>query len=419
MKFKFQLEDWQKHFFVFAGLFFLIVFFIVPERSHEGDTICWMRWIAHIKTHGFTNVYDTDTEYLPAFQYLLFLFSLIKYSIEDVSANMQYFKLIIFLFHLASSYFVFLSIKRWAPENYLKYGAFYLLNIAVLHNTLVWGQVDEIISFFAIASIYFLLRENSLMGLIFFLLALNFKYQSVVFLPVILFLIIPLYLSQSLKKFVRDIFLALGLQLLIFLPFIAAGKLPLIMRVIANLVDSQPFISANAYNLWFAMIGKEARWMNDSEVFVVFSYKQWGLGLFFIFSFITLLPLFIFQMKKIWKRSKVKLNPQLAILTSGVLPFVFFFFCTQMHERYGHSAVIFLVVYSILSKRWYIGFFASLAYLLNIDGVLRSISFQNYGVLLFNPKLIAIIFLLTIILSLRDIYKIAFAERVFDFRGKF
>lgn len=409
---KFRLEDWQKHFFVFASLFFLVILFIVPERCHYDDRVCWLRWISYIKTSGLLNVYNTDTEYLPAFQYLLYLYSQWKDSIDELTLNIKYFKLVIFLFHLGSSYMVFHFLRKFSPLVNSYYGIFYLLNIAVLHNTLVWGQVDEIISFFMVMSLYFLLKENTRMGLISFLLALNFKYQAIVFTPAILFLLVPIYWQGDRKSILSDFIYLVIIQTIIFLPYIIHGKLGDIWRVIATLVDSQPYISANAYNIWFAFIGGEARWMKDSEILYGFSYKTWGLALFFIFSILSLWPLFVWSLKRILGKTSNTINHDLAILSWGILPLIFFFFCTQMHERYAHAAIIFLVLYSIRSSKWHIGLLASLAYLLNVEDVLKSLSFQNYNVLLLRSKFIALLFFIVILSCLYEIYKIAVAEKL-------
>jgi Gpi18-like mannosyltransferase len=409
---KFKLEDWQKQFIVFASLLFSILLFVVPERSHDGDIICWLRWIGFIKTHGLMNVYNSDTEYLPAFQYILYFFSLSKDTIEEVALNIKYFKLIIFVIHLGSSYMVFHFLYKLAPQINIQNGIFYLLNIAVLHNTLVWGQVDEFISFFMVMSLYFILRGNARFGLISFLLALNFKYQAIIFAPVIFFMVLPVYWGKKLKTFLADISCLVLLQFIIFLPFILSGKLGEIWRVISTLVDSQPYISANAFNIWFALIGSEARWLKDSEIFYFFTYKQWGMALFFISGTMALLPIFSWSLKRLLKRSVNELNLNLALLSWGILPLIFFFFCTQMHERYAHAAIIFLVLYSIMAKKWTIGFLVSLAYLLNVEAVLKSLSFQNYGVLIFDSKFIALLFFMLIVLCMYEIYKIASKENL-------
>jgi Gpi18-like mannosyltransferase len=374
---------------------------------------CWARWAAFIRTNGLTNVYDTDTDYLPAYHYLLYMYAYSKESADAIFTNLKYFKMIIFLFHLGSSYFLMRIVQMISGDYRIKYGVFYLLNIAVLYNTLVWGQVDEIISFFMIGCLYFFLKANPRWAILTFILGVNFKLQSVIFLPIVLFLAIPLYACQKWKKRIIDLSLFISAQVFILLPFILSGKLHKVFNVLFNLVDSQPFISANAYNLWFGIVGREARYRFDSDIFLIFTYKQWGLTLFFILSFFALLPLFIASFKSIWQRTKPSFNSNLVILSFGIIPLIFFFFCTQMHERYSHPAIVFIVLYSIISKKWYLGFIASLAYFLNLDYLLKSLSFQNYGVLIFNYRFIAGLYLFVIILLFKDIYKLAIEERLF------
>jgi hypothetical protein len=136
------------------------------------------------------------------------------------------------------------------------------------------------------------------------------------------------------------------------------------------------------------------------------------MALFFISGTMALLPIFSWSLKRLLKRSVNELNLNLVLLSWGILPLIFFFFCTQMHERYAHAAIIFLVLYSIMAKKWTIGFLVSLAYLLNVEAVLKSLSFQNYGVLIFDSKFIALLFFMLIVLCMYEIYKIASKENL-------
>jgi len=413
MQFKFQWEDWQKLFFVLAGLLFLGVLFILPDHCHHGDVKCWADWSAYIRVHGLTNIYDSDTDYLPAFHYILYLYGHSRESIEIIYTDINNFKLLMFLFHLGSSYILILFIRILDTREKLPMVIFYLLNIAVLYNTLVWGQVDEIMTFFVALSLYFFIRENPRYAAISYLLAINLKLQSIVFLPIVLLLLLFSYLRKNKKTLLLDIGILVSIQLLIFSPFIIAGKLHRVSNILFHLVDSQPFISANAYNLWYAIVGKDARWMIDSQTFIIFTFKQWGLFLFFTMSFFALLPLFWQVVNRLMYKSDRTLYAPITVLAFGMVPLLFFFFCTQMHERYCHPAIFFLVLYSILSRKWYLGLIASIAYLLNIDGVLKSLKFQNYGVLVFQAKFVASLFLLTIVLCYRELYACARKEGIF------
>jgi len=104
------------------------------------------------------------------------------------------------------------------------------------------------------------------------------------------------------------------------------------------------------------------------------------------------------------------------VLTFGMVPLLFFFFCTQMHERYSHPAIFFLVLYSILSRKWYIGLLGSLAYLLNIDGVLRSLKFQYYGVIFYDSRFVAALFFFAILLCYKELFSLAIKEGIFSWK---
>jgi Gpi18-like mannosyltransferase len=416
MQFKFQMEDWQKQFFVLAGLLFLVVLFILPDHGHKGDIRCWADWSAFIRMHGLTNIYYSDSDYLPAYHYILYLYGHSRESIGRIYADINYFKMVVFLFHLGSSYIMLLFIRLLDTKEKLPQGIFYLLNIAVLYNTLVWGQVDEMMTFFVALSLYLLTRDQPRSAMISYLIAINLKLQSIVFLPLILLIVFFIYLRKNIKTFLFDLFILLSLQYLIFLPFILTDNLHMVWNTLFRLVDSQPLISANAFNLWFAIVGIDARGTHDTETFIVFTYKQWGLFLFFLMSFFALLPLFIQVMKRWLLHSSQELYAPIMVLIFGMMPLLFFFFCTQMHERYSHPAIFFLVLYSILSRKWHIGLLGSLAYLLNIDGVLRSLKFQYYGVIIYDAKFVAALFFLTIILCYKELYSLVIKEGIFSWK---
>lgn len=404
MFFQSKLDNWQKHWIVFASLFFIVVLFLVPEKCHHGDMSCWANWAKYIRIHGLTHIYETDTDYLPAYHYLLLFYGYSLEVFDNFFSQEQYFKILIFLFHLGSTFIFIQIIRREIGVERVKYGLLYLLNAAVLYNTLIWGQVDELISFFMILCLYFIMKSKIRFGIMAFILAVNFKLQAIIFLPILLFVSIPHYYKEKWKVIFIDLLSFSLLQTLIFLPFILAGKINKVLALLLHLVDSQPYISANAYNLWFALIGRDARYRIDTDIFLIYNYKTWGLALFFLGSFIALLPLFINCMKGVLRRGSFEINKNILILSLGIIPLIFFFFCTQMHERYSHPAVIFVVLYSVFTRKWHLGFLASLAYLLNLDAVLRSLPFQNYGVLLFDSRCIAVLFFAVIVLLYREIY---------------
>jgi hypothetical protein len=76
-----------------------------------------------------------------------------------------------------------------------------------------------------------------------------------------------------------------------------------------------------------------------------------------------------------------------------------------MHERYCHPVLIFIAAYSLYSRRYWPYFLFSLAYLLNLEGVLQYFNLNNYDTLPFAQQFVALIFLTVLVLLYFDLYK--------------
>jgi hypothetical protein len=63
-----------------------------------------------------------------------------------------------------------------------------------------------------------------------------------------------------------------------------------------------------------------------------------------------------------------------------------------MHERYAHSAFIFITAYAFYRGRYGPYVLFSIAYLLNLERVLEWFELPSYGTLLFDPRLIAALY---------------------------
>lgn len=401
--FNIKFEEWEKEYYIFSLLLFSIVLFILPDRCHGDDMGCWRNWASYTYEHGLVNVYNSGTDYLPLYHYILWGFGAMKESVDQIAADIKYIKLITFLFHLVNGFIFIKLIRCINQQGDIRQSIFYVLNASVLYNTLLWGQVDEIMTCFVFVSIYFALSKRTILSSISLLLAINFKLQAIIYLPIVFLILLPSYYTEP-KKIIRTLAILFLIQFFIFLPFILAGTLPQVIYILTHLVDSQPFISANAFNIWhFFYYGHT--FDRDTQIVGFLSLKQWGLLMFFGLSFLALLPLVITNYRIIVQKNKEDINARIVLIISGLVPLLFFYFCTQMHERYCHPAIIFLVAYSVVSRKYIFGLLGSIAYLLNLDAVLKGLSFQNYGVVLYNSRFISILFLLTIVLLYHELWK--------------
>ncbi len=65
---------------------------------------------------------------------------------------------------------------------------------------------------------------------------------------------------------------------------------------------------------------------------------------------------------------------ELLFLSTGLLCLYFFYFNSQMHERYAHPIIILFFFYAVVSKNYKLYILASIPYLLSLD---KSFSFPD------------------------------------------
>ncbi|MBI1305132.1 MAG: hypothetical protein GC181_00805 [Bacteroidetes bacterium] len=396
------LHKWQFRYLVQAAFLMFLMLFINPEYPNGWDTECWRTWATCIKEHGLGKVYECGTDYLPLYHYILWLFGSFQSGTAELISNLSYLKLYTYAFDLISGFYIINWLIRLGlpEEKALNRVVFYVLNAAILYNTLVWGQVDSIFTAFVFISVFFTWRKKVVPAILFFILALNMKLQAIVFFPVIgLFLLPEIIHSFSLKKLIVWIAAPALLQFLIVLPFLKAGTFPILWKIVFDSVDKYPVISMNAYNLWHFLINGNLMIIPDDRLWLGLTLKKWGLILFFAFSFSVLSPLLLRLIKALKEKQKVRFTPEIMWLSMALIPLAFFFFNTQMHERYSHPALIFLIVYGLYKKDPLPAVLACVAYLLNLEDVLRMLKFQNHGIFLFSRKFIAALYVLTIAIA--------------------
>ncbi|HYC29746.1 MAG TPA: hypothetical protein VEB42_13030, partial [Chitinophagaceae bacterium] len=257
-------------------------------------------------------------------------------------------------------------------------------------------------------------RGNIIWSGLAFILAVNFKLQSIVYLPIIGLLWLPYFLDPAKwKKLAIAIGLIIVLQLLILLPFLLEGDLDKMVKVVAGSVDHYPVISANAFNMWYWFIDGDPYGVTDRIEFLGITAKNWGLGSFFFSSFILLMPVLLLVIKEIKKGLASGKEEMLdIILIAGALVTMnFFFFCTQMHERYSHPAMIFACAYTIRNRKWGLLLLFFLAYFLNMEKVMQYLEWENYDTFIYNPRFVASLFFIFMVFMYKDLYKNYFALR--------
>ena len=390
-------------FFVFCSILFPIYF--------SWDQNFWLHWTDQILLGGIGSVYTAyGCNYPPLIFYILFIWGkwsqLLQVPLAD---NFGALRTLVFAFDILTlgvfaQVLAKLKLRTW-PVLLL------IFNVGWLYNSLIWRQVDAIFSFLILVSLYCLLSKRLSWATVFYVLAINAKVQSVVFLPLFVLGLLAVLIEKkrehhtwvkpSLRLIVETIFIAGLAQTLLLLPFILNGTVADALTSITQAVDYYPIISANAHNFWLMLLGEPRMSGSDTQLFWQVSYKHWGYVLFCTASFFTLLPAAIISISK----GEVTLREKWEVFSaSTALTFAaFFLFNTQMHERYIHPAIVFCGLFAVVSRKkwafvWYVLW--SALYFMNLEWVNFVWRFIHYK----SPDYVSRIFVLSFICVLLCFY---------------
>jgi hypothetical protein len=180
-----------------------------------------------------------------------------------------------------------------------------------------------------------------------------------------------------------------------------------LLRAVVNVVNESvgffPSVSWSAYNVWYLLTKSNPAPINDTTIFIRYSYRTWGFILFFISSGFALIPLLLGT----WQRTKHKLELDkdyyaLTFLTSGLITILFFFVNTQMHERYSHPALALFFGYGLLARKYWLYALTSVAYFLNLEmmyGWFR----RNVYMFDIKPEIVSLLYVVVILICFWDL----------------
>ncbi len=367
---------------------YIIAYWFLPTSGHSWDNYCWGLWSSEMKTKGLFYAYDKGSviNYLPLYVYVLYFYSLLCDSVQTCFENVHLIRLFTLLFDLGSLILITQFIRGSLKKILLILLG--VANLGLIYNTYFWGQVDSIFTFFLVLSLLSILKRKPTLSILAYILAINFKLQAIAFLPIFAILWIA-YIPK--RKYIPLILYAVGLQLLILLPFIINGSAKNIISVAIYSVDYFKSISMNAFNIWYLILSGDLMQTNDQDIFYIFCYKQIGLFLYCLSLLCTLLPLIIL----IWRKKTITLK--FYILVYILVGYCFFYFNTQMHERYIHPVIIGSTILAFYYKDWLVWAILTLNYLFTLDEIVCSlgINYTEYS-MIFNPRVHSTIY--TIIL---------------------
>ncbi len=388
-------------------LLFALYIFILPRVYMEYDMAFWRDWAVTISRFGLGDAYNHGINYMPVYLYVLYIYDLMQGNEANIIHNINNIK-IFFVFFDFLPLFILCGFRSKLLQFKIPY-LFLLLNIAYVFNSMVWGQIDSMYT-----NLCFLAIVVGLMypipATLLYLLALNTKQQAIEFLPVMA--IVLFFSTRSWKTAGLALILSCALQVLLIIPFVPFGGPTRLGYIVTHTVDLYNKLSICAFNIWYLIIRDNPYFVNDKDIFVVFSYKTIGLCMFAIAAAFALIPLY----RTLWKLKTANIlasknTYQLTFLSTGMLCLYFFFFNSQMHERYANPIIIFFFFYGVTSGNYKLYIMASIPYFLSLDKCFPDYLPIIHYKLIFASRVIAIWYAVTVVYGSFLMYRLGWARK--------
>ncbi len=391
---------------------FIIVVITVPDSTTPGkyDRRVWISWANYMLENGIQNIYKLGVDYLPVTHYILYVYALISGSTEAIILNINSLKLFTFAIELLGVFYVYLFIRGKYPTN--RKAALFclviLLNPAFLYDSLLYGQWDGIYTTLVFMSFYYAMKNRLALSMLFFVISLNAKIQGLVYFPLIAFICLEHVIEKFEPGKVLKSFIPVAIfQVLILLPFALTGDLIKVYNVAVNMVGRYPLVSMGANNFWFFIFDNPLKTL-DVQGHWGLSYNSFGLIAFCTSMFVIFIPVMVYFFRKIKMKCYMERFPVDKLLMIGILiPIIFFYFNTQMHARYAHSAILFGGCYALYTRRYLVYGLVSAAYFLNLEissKILKG-NIREYEQFFMQPRFVAFLFALVLILGLYHLFK--------------
>lgn len=337
----------------------LRVYLAATSRGFESDIACFSAWAARIYTGGFSNFYmpDVFTDYPPGYIYILYPIGALLHHLQIHSFSalgLILLKMPSILCDMAAGIIIYLIGRKHTTEGTaVIISLLYLLNPAVLLNSVVWGQTDSCLTLCVLLLCLFLTESKVIPAGFTFAAGLLLKPQMLIFSPVLLYGIYeygvcPLFIRKNpripfknlrplLQIFAGGIS-AIAFLVLAMLPFGLHKVLPQYTDTLA----SYPYATVNAYNLW-GFLGKN--WTSQETLIGNTNITYANVGTFAI-VLLTLLSAFLFE------RLRKKGHPEKYFLTASFIITTMFLFSVRMHERYLYPAMVLLLITCIYCRKY-------------------------------------------------------------------
>lgn len=333
---------------IFLSAVLLRIYWCSVTKGYEEDHGYFIIWMKTLQTYGLGHSYAVDEtlNYPPVFLIILRAFS---YLIQWLQLQPEKGDMLIRLPSLMLDVFamgVFLVLSRGAANRRrMAAFAFFALNPVFMYSGPVWGQVDMLHSTLMVLAVYWIIGKPFWSGGV-YAVALLAKFQSIMIAPVL-----GMYLLHRLIRGGNPA--SLGRFLLgMAAPFSAAAGyflyhgtlVQMVEKAYTRAVDLYPFVTLNAVNIWYYVVGIHPWTPDHTEVAGFLTFKTLGF----------LLVLVALGWVCFWVMAKETLSTAHLLIFGAASVLCFYMLSTQMHERYIIPAIVMLCFAVYLERRMYI-----------------------------------------------------------------
>ncbi len=317
-----------------CGLVFRLALATMPGFSTDMGT--FQSWAQRLANSGPWDFYQKGffSDYAPGYLYMLWFLGLVDKALHFSPGQWHYIlKLPAIAADLASVYLLYRLLED--QKSYYRVGAalIYALFPAALLLGPVWGQIDSLLSFFLLLTIYFFHKNRPVAAGAAYIVGFLVKPQAVAAFPFFLFWLLRNY---RLEKVVSVAAVSFAVGLLMTIPFFPDRPWALVNQILdAADVPSYRVSSFWAFNFW----GTIGFFKSDIDFeFLGIAYRYWGMALFALWTAIIIVAF--------WGSRGT------GALALGVAlsQLAFYVFLTRMHERYMFPVLLPLLAACVLLK---------------------------------------------------------------------
>lgn len=347
-----------------AAILLRLALLPIPNTDNDFVFQAWSRRVTMDGISGIYNVYDqarnplTECQYPPGYLYAMWAVGHVYQGVFSPEYDPRTIALLMLLrvptvlADLALAVLLYLALLRGAGPRVARAGfAAILFTPAMFLDATIVTQIDAVQSLLMVGSVLLLVNGRGSLSIAALALAALTKPQAAVLAPLVAVVVVR---RDGWSAFLRGAAGAIAVFAVLSLPFLVNGKAPELFRTLTRPVGVSPYVSLNAYNLWWLVTGGDG-WGPDTKALLgPLTYRAVGLLLLGAAVGIAL--------ARVWRDT----SPRTVLTAALWTTFSFFLLPTEMTERYILVSIPLALLLAPASRahRW---FFVALAITASIN----------------------------------------------------